>query len=331
MVVAMATLLAFFHLPLPWYRRRRAGDALHLRRRRLGGAVCRRSPSPASTPSASPRRRGCSPTRCRRPNSCCSASSISPRSTAWPPPPRTSSARRLRRSRWSPARWSARSATTRSHAEDVKLLRSQSERCREILKRLDQPVDRGRGASGAPAAHLAGRGGDRAAPRFRHRHQARARRAASVRSRSAGAIPASSTASAISSRTPSTSPGRASPCAGAGTTSRSRSTIVDDGPGFPPEIIDRIGEPYMSTRQGDGARRRAGARPVHRQDAARTLGRDACPSATRATPGEGAVVEIVWPRDRLPRPAAGCRTDVRHGLNGRRNWTSRLTNLFECR
>jgi len=26
--------------------------------------------------------------------------------------------------------------------------------------------------------------------------------------------------------------------------------IVDDGPGFPPEILDRIGEPYMSTRQG---------------------------------------------------------------------------------
>ncbi len=26
--------------------------------------------------------------------------------------------------------------------------------------------------------------------------------------------------------------------------------VVDDGRGFPPEIIDRIGEPYMSTRQG---------------------------------------------------------------------------------
>ncbi|MEO9335998.1 ActS/PrrB/RegB family redox-sensitive histidine kinase [Mesorhizobium sp. SB112] len=26
--------------------------------------------------------------------------------------------------------------------------------------------------------------------------------------------------------------------------------VVDDGPGFPPEILDRIGEPYMSTRQG---------------------------------------------------------------------------------
>lgn len=27
-------------------------------------------------------------------------------------------------------------------------------------------------------------------------------------------------------------------------------SVTDDGPGFPPEIIDRIGEPYMSTRQG---------------------------------------------------------------------------------
>ncbi len=30
-------------------------------------------------------------------------------------------------------------------------------------------------------------------------------------------------------------------------------SIIDDGPGFPPEIIDRIGEPYMSTRQGGEA------------------------------------------------------------------------------
>src|SRR5690606_15412726 len=28
-----------------------------------------------------------------------------------------------------------------------------------------------------------------------------------------------------------------------------RISIIDDGPGFPAEIIDRIGEPYMSRRQ----------------------------------------------------------------------------------
>ncbi|MBL0932348.1 MAG: ATP-binding protein [Alphaproteobacteria bacterium] len=28
--------------------------------------------------------------------------------------------------------------------------------------------------------------------------------------------------------------------------------IEDDGPGFPPEILARLGEPYVSTRVGDG-------------------------------------------------------------------------------
>src|SRR5690606_25419185 len=32
--------------------------------------------------------------------------------------------------------------------------------------------------------------------------------------------------------------------------SRVTLSIADDGPGFPAEIIHRIGEPYMSTRQG---------------------------------------------------------------------------------
>ena len=29
-------------------------------------------------------------------------------------------------------------------------------------------------------------------------------------------------------------------------------TIIDDGPGFPPRLLDRIGEPYISSRIGDG-------------------------------------------------------------------------------
>ena len=31
-----------------------------------------------------------------------------------------------------------------------------------------------------------------------------------------------------------------------------RVTVVDDGPGFPPEVLNRIGEPYISTREGAG-------------------------------------------------------------------------------
>ena len=97
----------------------------------------------------------------------------------------------------------------------------------------DQPVVGGRGASRPPAADLADRGGDRAAPRFRHRDQAGAGRARRRRSRSDGAIRASSTGSAIWSRTPSTSPAKASPCTGAGTTSRWRSASSTTGRDFP--------------------------------------------------------------------------------------------------
>ena len=49
-------------------------------------------------------------------------------------------------------------------------------------------------------------------------------------------------------------------------------SILDDGPGFPPELLARLGEPYLT--QGVAARcaewrRRPGARHLHRQNAAR--------------------------------------------------------------
>ena len=113
-----------------------ARHALHLRGRHVDGGVLIDRVHRASTPSASPRRRACWPTRLRRPNWCCSASSISPRSTGSRPRPRTNSARRSPPSRWSPRRWNGRSGDDHATREDVTLLRSQSERCREILKRL---------------------------------------------------------------------------------------------------------------------------------------------------------------------------------------------------
>ena len=203
----------------------------------------------------------------------------------------------------------------RRYSEDVKLLRSQSERCREILQAPDQPVVGGRRASLAAAADLADRGGDRAASRFRHRDQAVEPRRAD---RSRAGRPAQSgrhlRAWQSGRERRRFRPQDASPCAGAGTTQTSASSIIDDGPGFPPEIIDRIGEPYMSTRQGTEARRRPRPRPVHRQDAARTLGRHArFPQFERAGRGRRRA-------DRRGRAASSSNPNrparVRHSLTG---------------
>ena len=61
-----------------------------------------------------------------------------------------------------------------------------------------------------------------------------------------------------------------------------RIVIADDGAGFPPYVLEQLGEPFVTTRPGadataGGARRayRHGARLLHRQDAARAVGRQA--------------------------------------------------------
>jgi two-component system sensor histidine kinase RegB len=97
-------------------------------------------------------------------------------------------------------------------------------------------------------------------------------------------------------------------------------TIVDDGPGFAPEIIDRIGEPYL-TRRGRGRGRRdlgeeeqSGlglgvfiAKTLLQRSGARITYRN------RPGPDSGAIVEIIWPRKlfdeiaptTLPAPPSG--------------------------
>ena len=168
------------------------------------------------------------------------------------------------------------------HADDVALLRSQSQRCRDILARLtslsgqaDQHLAR------LPLSHLieevvepyrafaaeivvdaaarqrrrAGRPpqpGDRPGPRQSRRERRRFRRDA----RSTVGTEWNDDEVAI--------------------------TIADDGPGFAAGIIDRIGEPYVTTRrdgQASAGGRPRGRRPrprlLHRQDAARALRRAA--------------------------------------------------------
>jgi two-component system, sensor histidine kinase RegB len=72
-------------------------------------------------------------------------------------------------------------------------------------------------------------------------------------------------------------------------------SIIDDGPGFPPEIIDRIGEPYVSTRQGSEA---GGGLGLGLFIAKTLLERSGATLDFRnsSSPGEGAVVQISWPR-----------------------------------
>jgi two-component system sensor histidine kinase RegB len=73
-------------------------------------------------------------------------------------------------------------------------------------------------------------------------------------------------------------------------------TVVDDGDGFPPDIIDRIGEPYMSTRQGPEP---GGGLGLGLFIAKTLIERSGATIAFRNSfvHGEGAIVEVVWPRE----------------------------------
>jgi two-component system, sensor histidine kinase RegB len=85
--------------------------------------------------------------------------------------------------------------------------------------------------------------------------------------------------------------------------------IVDDGPGFPPQMLGRIGDPFVRQRAWS---RDQGARPeyegmglglfiaktlLERTGASLRFAND---SETRTEgPGSGAIVEVAWPRDLL--------------------------------
>jgi two-component system, sensor histidine kinase RegB len=78
--------------------------------------------------------------------------------------------------------------------------------------------------------------------------------------------------------------------------------ISDDGPGFAPDILKRIGEPYLSRRRGnyDAANERQGhglgvfiARTLLERTGAKVA------FSNRFFPDHGAVVQIVWPRRRF--------------------------------
>ena len=76
--------------------------------------------------------------------------------------------------------------------------------------------------------------------------------------------------------------------------------ISDDGPGIAPDMLKRIGEPYVSRRPAadDGTRRGLGlgifiARTLLERTGAKVS------FSNRTFPDHGAVVQIVWPRSRF--------------------------------
>jgi two-component system sensor histidine kinase RegB len=78
-------------------------------------------------------------------------------------------------------------------------------------------------------------------------------------------------------------------------------TITDDGPGFAPEIIDRIGEPYLTTRARSRASETRSEQPGLGLGLfiAKTLLERSGAKLSFANidpPGAGASIRIVWPR-----------------------------------
>jgi two-component system sensor histidine kinase RegB len=87
--------------------------------------------------------------------------------------------------------------------------------------------------------------------------------------------------------------------------------ISDDGPGIAPDMLKRIGEPYLSRRRSADEAQRAGlglgvfiARTLLERTGAKVS------FSNRTFPDHGAVVQIVWPRARFEADESGAASAV---------------------
>src|SRR5665213_1550721 len=188
------------------------------------------------------------------------------------------------------------------HADDVALLRSQSQRCREILSRLTS-------MSGQVDLHLARLPLSHLVEEVVEAYRAFAARQVVTPAKGVGPEP-------VGRRNPAIVQGlvnlveNAVDFAAEHVTVGSEwndntvtITIADDGPGFSVSIIDRIGEPYVTTR-GDGsagedaAADQAGGLGLGLFIAKTLLERSGAviDLANRPVPERGAVVRVAWPR-----------------------------------
>jgi two-component system sensor histidine kinase RegB len=189
------------------------------------------------------------------------------------------------------------------YAEDIALLKSQSQRCRDILAKLTSMSSQGDAIlARQPLSHLI----DEVVEPYRTFDVEIVVEIGKME----GPEP-------IGIRNPATVYGLANLVENAVDFARSRVdvisewspkdvsvTIRDDGPGFAPGIIDRIGEPYVTTRGRpedghDGVDHEAGGLGLGFFIAKTLLERNGArlKFANRAVPETGAQIRIVWPRE----------------------------------
>ena len=195
---------------------------------------------------------------------------------------------------------------TSPHAEDVKLLREQAQRCREILAKLTQlsassePFDRSK---------LSALIEEVVAP---HRNFGVAIDVV---------LPGERAAEPVGEHNPAIIYGLGNLVENAVDFARARVeiaarwsdsevaiAIADDGPGFAPEILDRIGEPYLTSRGrppgGEGGVAGLGLGVFIAKTLLERSGA-ALSFANRAAPGHGATVRVRWRREDYERAGPG--------------------------
>ena len=189
------------------------------------------------------------------------------------------------------------------HADDVKLLREQAQRCREILGKLSALP-----AGGTPfqRAKLSVLIDEVAAP---HRNFGIAIDVV---------LPPQREGEPVTERSPAILYGLGNLVENAVDFAGSRVeiavrwseqdvavTISDDGPGFPSEILARIGEPYVTSRRRTGAESEESGLGLGFFIAKTLLERTGATLAflNRPAPDQGAVVRVRWPRVDFEAPA----------------------------
>jgi len=93
--------------------------------------------------------------------------------------------------------------------------------------------------------------------------------------------------------------------------------IKDDGKGFPPDILSRVGEPYVTTRGGGGESLEEGTGLGLGLFIAKSLlERSGATLAATNSPEGGAVLTVIWPRELFEVVGAREEPGSEKGLDG---------------